>query len=338
VVTINPLPTVSVNNPSVCDGQNANIIATPGLAGNYTYLWTVPVGVTNPGNVASFNTSIAGNYSVVITNSVTNCTSIIGSGVVSLNPLPTLQILSNITSGCEPLAISFSLNTTPAAVNASWNFGNSGTANSLTPQTVYINDGQYDVSVTITDVNGCGNSLSEPNYITVYPKPIIDFSFTPSTGMANEEMQFYSTYTLSPATWFWNFGDGNTQTNPTSQTTYTYSSTNNFTVTHIVETEFGCRDTVNKPIVVITKIVIPNVVTANGDGLNDTFKIDGLQYVEGASMKIYNRWGKSIYESNNYSNDWDGGNAADGVYFYILTLPDYLNTSPFSGSVTLFKQ
>ncbi len=99
-VIINPLPTVTVNNPSVCAGQSATVTATPGAPGNYSYAWTVPAGFTNPGNVASFATTVAGNYSVVITNTTTNCASLSVTGVVTINPLPTVTVNSpNICPG-----------------------------------------------------------------------------------------------------------------------------------------------------------------------------------------------------------------------------------------------
>jgi len=76
-ITINPTPKVIVNNIEKCTGDltPAVITATPAFAGTYSYLWTVPVTVTNPGNVASFNATVAGNYTVVITNTVTGCIS-----------------------------------------------------------------------------------------------------------------------------------------------------------------------------------------------------------------------------------------------------------------------
>ncbi|MGV1013228.1 MAG: hypothetical protein ACOYBS_12355, partial [Flavobacterium sp.] len=76
-ITINPTPKVIVNNIEKCTGDltPAVITATPAFAGTYSYLWTVPVTATNPGNVASFNATVAGNYTVVITNTVTGCVS-----------------------------------------------------------------------------------------------------------------------------------------------------------------------------------------------------------------------------------------------------------------------
>jgi gliding motility-associated-like protein len=59
---------------------------------------------------------------------------------------------------------------------------------------------------------------------------------------------------------------------------------------------------------------VPNVITPNGDGKNDTFEIRELQ--ESISLQIYNRWGKLVWASADYQNDWTGRELAQGTYFY----------------------
>lgn len=65
-VVVNPPLVVTVNNPTFCPGSSATIVATPSIPGTYTYTWTVPQGVPNPGNVDSFVTSVPGPYTVTI--------------------------------------------------------------------------------------------------------------------------------------------------------------------------------------------------------------------------------------------------------------------------------
>ncbi|MFN5877399.1 MAG: PKD domain-containing protein, partial [Flavobacteriales bacterium] len=91
-VTVNPVPTVTVNSPTVCAGTSATVTAIPGSTGTYTYTWTVPSGVTNPGNVPSFSTTTAGTYTVTI--SASGCTSAPISGTVTVNPVPTVSVNS----------------------------------------------------------------------------------------------------------------------------------------------------------------------------------------------------------------------------------------------------
>jgi gliding motility-associated-like protein len=62
-------------------------------------------------------------------------------------------------------------------------------------------------------------------------------------------------------------------------------------------------------------IIIPNVFTPNNDGINEYFNIRNLLLYDHRKIVIYNRWGKTVYESTNYNNDWDGKNVPDGVYF-----------------------
>jgi gliding motility-associated-like protein len=90
-LVVNPLPVITVNSPTVCQGAVATLTATPAVTGTYSYLWTVPSGVPNPGNVASFTTTVAGAYSVVATNVVTGCVGASASGTVTHITAPTIS-------------------------------------------------------------------------------------------------------------------------------------------------------------------------------------------------------------------------------------------------------
>lgn len=85
------------------------------------------------------------------------------------------------------------------------------------------------------------------------------------------------------------------------------------------------------------KLVVYNAVSANGDGLNDYFKIDGLKACSdgGNKVQIFDRWGVKVYETNNYDENGNvfkgysnakniigGGNKQlpTGTYFYVLTV------------------
>ena len=77
-VTVNPLPVVTIvlSQPTICAGNSATITANVAGTSNYSYVWTVPSGATNPGNVSSFLATVAGTYTVTVTDLVTTCVSL----------------------------------------------------------------------------------------------------------------------------------------------------------------------------------------------------------------------------------------------------------------------
>ncbi|MGV3697161.1 Ig-like domain-containing protein, partial [Flavobacterium sp.] len=91
-IIISPSPTVTVSSTPVCQGTPATVTATVTPAGSYSYVWTVPAGATNPGNVASFTTTTAGLYTVVATNTSTTCPSQPASVTVVINARPTVTV------------------------------------------------------------------------------------------------------------------------------------------------------------------------------------------------------------------------------------------------------
>lgn len=80
----------------------------------------------------------------------------------------------------------------------------------------------------------------------------------------------------------------------------------------------------------------PNVFTPNGDGKNDFLMFNLLEIFDGSQLQVFNRWGNLVYESNDYRNDWDGGDAPAGTYFYILNINDDRH-EPHKGTFTLIR-
>lgn len=92
--------------------------------------------------------------------------------------------------------------------------------------------------------------------------------------------------------------------------------------------------------------VIYNFISANQDGVNDTFHIDHLYHIfNDFKMYIYNRWGKLVWTGDNQSAEWDGvanqglivadAALADGTYYYVLELNDPDYPEPMTGYLYL---
>lgn len=79
-------------------------------------------------------------------------------------------------------------------------------------------------------------------------------------------------------------------------------------------------------------VFVPNVFTPNGDGLNDTFVIEGIDFVNN-TLKVFNRWGQVVYETKNYRSNWRADDVADGTYFYVLEVNGH--NDPYTGHVTI---
>ena len=92
-----------------------------------------------------------------------------------------------------------------------------------------------------------------------------------------------------------------------------------------------------------TSIGIPDVITPNGDGFNDSFEIPGISNTGQAHIAILNRWGDRVYEMAGYDGSWAGTNSKgehlpDGTYFYILTVNQQASDSEVHcGVVTVHR-
>ncbi len=67
---------------------------------------------------------------------------------------------------------------------------------------------------------------------------------------------------------------------------------------------------------------VPTGFSPNGDQVNDTWVIRGVENFAPANVKVFNRWGNQVYAAENYQNDWDGATLTDDTYYYVLTLGD----------------
>ena len=67
-------------------------------------------------------------------------------------------------------------------------------------------------------------------------------------------------------------------------------------------------------------ITVPNIFTPNGDGYNQYFFIPKIELYSECELTVVDRWGKAVFRSIGYSNDWDGGDLSSGVYYYVLDL------------------
>lgn len=202
---------------------------------------------------------------------------------------------------------------------------------------------------TITDSHG--NFKDTAYFVETMNAPPINIRVTPSDTIyiQNPTVQFFfenpETETNPIDDWLWNFGDGNT-TNIESPT-HTFTNIQEYFVSLQIYYGIDCDTTFVYPIRVRTvELIIPNIITPNGDGLNDVFIVTHDKssphsiindfYISN-ELVILNRWGQKVFETKNYQNNWDGRNLADGVYFYILKCHGEFQDDYFRGSLTILR-
>lgn len=255
----------------------------------------------------------------------TSCPNDYSDTVILIPYIPVLSISAlDTTTFCE--GDSVALVATAGYTNYLWS--TTDTSESITATTT----GSY--KVTITDFRGCMNSDSID--VLVNPLPIADAGYdtTISLGvsvtlMGNGGIK----YLWSPSEHLNNDTLQNPTASPKVNTTYTV----------LVTDINGCQNTdevfitVNKDYAFGPK----NLITPNGDGFNDTWKVDNLiEYAE-CKLTILNRYGMVVYESVGYDNSWNGSKTngtmvSDGTYYYIITCEG--TDKIFKGHITVLTK
>jgi gliding motility-associated-like protein len=171
-----------------------------------------------------------------------------------------------------------------------------------------------------------------------YKLPEIEVTVVPDTiFLTNPKAEFSfenkSADSISLTNWVWLFPDSTTTNDEVA--TFVFIDTA-ATVKFIYTTEDGCVDTVRTEVTIKEfEMQIPNVFTPNSDGANDYWDVPDLKKYISNEVVIFDRWGKKVFEANNYSNQWDGGRLGDGVYYYILKCEGYWKEDVYRGSITI---
>jgi gliding motility-associated-like protein len=310
VVTVGSIIANAGNDTSICENDQAFLIAT----GGGTYLW-------NNGTTTAANTVtplVTTTYTVTVNSG--GCTAS-DDVIVTVNPVfnATITAAGPFCSNDLPIML------TAVDPGGTWSgTGVNATTGEFDPSVAGL--GTFQIIYTITAICGDADTID----IIVNETPIVSFKADTTEGCQPLLINFTNLSVPAGNTWLWDFGDGNTSTDP-NYTTHSYMYSNTYSVSLHLSNTYGCQDSLTQEISCI-ELIFPNVITPNSDGKNDYFVIVGAEILDKSNLRIYNRWGKIVFEADNYQNDWNGENLADGVYYYIF---EYLEKS-YSGSLTIF--
>lgn len=346
---------------SVCEGVLFQIDPNYNVPGA-VYAWS------DYTNDPLLTTTVPGNYCLTITQSNENITCQATDCInININPQPTADFTADTTEGCSPLLVHFNYlsDSTGAVLNYFWDFGDpntsQNTSNERNPSHIFANYGIYDVTLRVVTEHGCESEIIKPGFITVHATPIANFipSQTEVSLADNPVVEFTNTtenYSPTETLWTWSFGDGNGSDEHSP--THTYTDPKDYSVVLTVTTNKGCTDAVSKVIIVEDDIFIPNIITPDGDGVNDVLVIGNINPQRVNTLKIYNRWGKKVYDQTNYKArarcekkdgedawgcsdyqdvdlGWGNQGNAEGVYYYVFTYQGVTKEVIRNGSITV---
>lgn len=249
---------------------------------------------------------------------------------ISFNPIATVPVVTVASNYCSGDAIQFITDTIPNATYQ-WNGPNNFNA---TTQNLTFNTANTNLSGTYTliaNVNGCISSVSKT--IVVNPNPVYTIEANCQNDVYTVKVVSADGLNVSTDSFLWSGPDGFTSTNNPIQISNLPKG--NYAV--VITNSNGCST--NQSIEVLnTMCTIPNGISPNGDGANETFDLSGFTDIR--NLKIYNRYGMLVYEQDNYTNQWYGQQKnsnkllPDGTYYYLL---DFENRASRTGWVYLIR-
>lgn len=317
------LTTITINGTDVtCSGLDngtATVVATG--SGPYNYSWT-----TTPPKTSSLISALSPGWYFV---NVTNAACSFEDSVEIKEPSPLLLIPSYKSTLCEGAISKASASVTGGTEPYTYNWS----TGSSSPELLISNPGSY--SIKVTDKNNCWKT--ETFNVSFVEAPEVDFVTSPSGKLlTNINVDFFGKTTSSNSSivnWKWVFSDNN-EIQSGAKARHTFESEGVFNVTLSVEDNKGCKDSVSKEFEIIGGFIIPNVFTPDGDGQNDLFKIANLELFPNTDLKVFNRWGKIVFEASDYKNNWEGHGVEEGTYFYILKASNGYSSQGF---VSIFR-
>jgi gliding motility-associated-like protein len=316
-----PVPLISTDKPAYCIGDNATLSVSVPTNPNYTINWYKDNALlTVYTNQTSIQTTNGGNYSVSIVNNQTNtdgstCMQTSSVQTIVFNPPPVASIQKTArTTLCDGQTVDLRVSYNAGTIN--WSTGQT------TDQISVKQSGTY--KATITSAAGCSTEVSAD--VQFVPNPVLNI---PNAAVC---VPSHKSVTLTaPAgmiTYTWNGQQGiNTYVVDHPQTvTLTITDANGCQATQDIQVADECPD-----------IRIPNAFTPNGDGINDTWNIVGLEYDPTALVRVFTRYGQQVYQSKGYGTPWNGEyqgkKLPTGAYYYIINIKN--NTQTLSGEVTI---
>jgi gliding motility-associated-like protein len=259
-----------------------------------------------------------------------------GTGVD--RPVPSISITGSSTALCQNEIFSATASITDCPDNSTYNWYINGVLNAVTTNPVFQTSELLNGDIVSVETE-CFSLCSE--FVTSALPAVSVYSFVVNAGSditinSGETVQLNGTTSAPVFTWTPSYSISDVSSlspfvYPTLTTTYTLTATEN-----------NCTQEDYVTIYIDEKLIFPTTFSPNGDDINDTWEISGVDQYPNCFVQIFDRWGQEVFQSIGYSKSksWDGtgktGKLAEGVYFYMVELRDP-EKQEFKGSITLIR-
>ena len=313
-VIVEPNPLINLNSAyDLCFGETlslANVV-------NTTCIWTPSNLFEDPTSLSPLLQPASSVYIGVQATSDFGCVSNAFSQI-NVNPLPVLIVQSDPVRGCKPIALEIIPSVESQNIDQIvWNVAGIGTFIADTLELDLVVPGVYDIEATAISENNCVSTLFLEEIAEVYPSPVAHFTISPFELTTLEPEADFTNHSVGASYYHWWFNglDESMEENPSF--TFPNERSDNFYVCLDVTNQYGCSDTTCRYVYMDAEYIVfaPNAFTPDGDGDNDLWKpiIRGFD-TAGYELRIFNRWGDSVFYSNNPDEPWTG-DIENGLFF-----------------------
>jgi gliding motility-associated-like protein len=224
----------------------------------------------------------------------------------------------NAWEGCVPVNVVFSSNFVAFqhVSEMNWFYGNGDTDRQLASASqTYEDAGLFTPSLSITDVYGCVWSDTLDIGIRAFPTPTASFRINSDKLYLPETSLPLENTSIGADSFIWQYEGALPISDFEPTIEFPANLEKNYTLRLTARNAFGCNATAEKSIEVVQAIelYLPNAFTPDGDGINDTWEINGLGInAYHVRLEIYDPWGTIVFSTSDPNEAWTGY-SADGV-------------------------
>ncbi|WP_169749117.1 PKD domain-containing protein [Flavihumibacter petaseus] len=245
--------------------------------------------------------TVPGIYTVKLINAYAECTGTFSRTIKVTTP-PDLGFLVTNSKGCQaPHTVKFQ-DTTANSSNWLWDFGDGTTSTEKNPEHIYTTEGQFSVTLTVTNALGCPSTVTKTDIIEI--RPPVDLRIIPVANGGCVPFDYKPSFVFNSldtvVSYQWDFGDGSTATGPFP--VHTYTNYGRYEVKVTVTTSAGCSITYVSPdsVRVGTPPTIDFTVSKNAFCAGEAVDFTSLATPADQWIWLFGDEGKSSEESPSY--------------------------------------